>query len=181
MIRKANREERCHRSFTLRARCLVLTAVVSLVLSASASNATDCPTSADEISTDRPDFTSPPLAVPTGSIQFENGVLRGDSMADEKSDANQSPMLNSLHQGNTGNFNDFGRLEAELWPKKTRLPASLAALISQFVASPRVAAARRGRSTLRSVRSLRQGHTSLEASRSATQVSRAPGTLPLST
>src|ERR1700757_5121012 len=61
MIRKANREDCCHRSFTLRARCLVLTAVVSLVLSASASNATDCPTSADEISTDRPDFTSPPL------------------------------------------------------------------------------------------------------------------------
>ena len=74
MIRKANREERCHRSLTLRARCLVLAALVSLVLSASESNATDCPTSADEISTDRPDFTSPPLAVPTGSIQFENGV-----------------------------------------------------------------------------------------------------------
>jgi hypothetical protein len=61
-------------SLTLQARFLVLTALVSLVLSASESNATDCPTSADEISTDRPDFTSPPTAVPTGSVQFENGV-----------------------------------------------------------------------------------------------------------
>ena len=36
-----------------------------------------------------------------------------------QSDANQSPWLNSLiTRENTGNFNDFGRLGAELWPKK---------------------------------------------------------------
>jgi Putative MetA-pathway of phenol degradation len=51
-----------------------LTALAFLVLSASEINATDCTSSTDEISTDRPDFTSPPTAVPTGSVQFENGV-----------------------------------------------------------------------------------------------------------
>lgn len=45
-----------------------------LLINAISANATDCPTSADEISTDRPDFTSPPTAVPTGSVQLENGV-----------------------------------------------------------------------------------------------------------
>jgi len=28
-----------------------------------------------EISTDRPDFTSPPTVVPTGNVQLENGVM----------------------------------------------------------------------------------------------------------
>lgn len=37
-------------------------------------DAIDCPTSGNAISTDRPDFTSPPTVVPTGSVQFENGV-----------------------------------------------------------------------------------------------------------
>jgi hypothetical protein len=36
-----------------------------------------------------------------------------------QSDAKQSPMLNSLiTRENTGNFDDFGRLRGELWPKK---------------------------------------------------------------
>jgi hypothetical protein len=47
---------------------------VALLINATSANATDCPTSADEISTDRPDFTSPPTVVPTGSVQVENGV-----------------------------------------------------------------------------------------------------------
>ena len=55
---------------------LALIALVCVVLCVSAAHthATDCLTSADEISTDRPDFTSPPTAVPTGSLQVENGV-----------------------------------------------------------------------------------------------------------
>ena len=63
-------------SLTDRVHFLALIALVCVVLCASAANtnATDCPTSADEISTDRPDFTSPPTAVPTGSVQLENGV-----------------------------------------------------------------------------------------------------------
>lgn len=46
----------------------------ALLINSISANASDCPTSADEISTDRPDFTSPPFAVPTGSVQLENGV-----------------------------------------------------------------------------------------------------------
>jgi len=63
-------------SFTNRVRFLTLGALVYVALfnSATSANATDCPTSADEISTDRPDFTSPPTVVPTGSVQLENGV-----------------------------------------------------------------------------------------------------------
>jgi len=50
--------------------------LVGLVLFArvSGANSNDCPNSADEISTDRPDFTSPPTVVPTWSMQLENGV-----------------------------------------------------------------------------------------------------------
>jgi len=57
-------------------RFFALGALVCLLffLAAASAHATDCPTSADEISTDRPDFTSPPTVVPTGSVQLENGV-----------------------------------------------------------------------------------------------------------
>ena len=63
-------------SVTNRFRFLALTVLVGVVLSTGtgSANATDCPTSADEISTDRPDFTSPPFVVPTGSVQVENGI-----------------------------------------------------------------------------------------------------------
>jgi len=43
-------------------------------LSASAAAADDCPTSKDEIATDRPDVTNSSLVVPAGSLQGENGV-----------------------------------------------------------------------------------------------------------
>jgi hypothetical protein len=46
----------------------------ALTSGACAAHAQDCPTSADEIATDRPDVTNSSLVVPTGSIQAENGV-----------------------------------------------------------------------------------------------------------
>jgi hypothetical protein len=49
-------------------------ACVALFINATSANVIDCPTSGNAISTDRPDFTSPPTVVPTGSVQFENGV-----------------------------------------------------------------------------------------------------------
>jgi hypothetical protein len=59
-----------------RAGLLVLRGLVCVALfsNATSANANDCPTSGNAISTDRPDFTSPPTVVPTGSVQFENGV-----------------------------------------------------------------------------------------------------------
>src|SRR5260370_32848928 len=39
-----------------------------------AAKAESCPTSRDEISTDRPDVTNSSLVVPAGSLQIENGV-----------------------------------------------------------------------------------------------------------
>lgn len=59
-----------------RAGLLVLRGLVcvALFINATSANANDCPTSGNAISTDRPDFTSPPTVVPTGSVQFENGV-----------------------------------------------------------------------------------------------------------
>jgi hypothetical protein len=67
-----------------------LVALVGLAVGARAvaTNAADCPTSADEISTDRPDFTSPPTAVPTGSVQFEDGVTWS---AEHRSDIFEGP------------------------------------------------------------------------------------------
>jgi len=50
---------------------LLMSALTSGVCAA---HAQDCPTSADEIATDRPDVTNSSLVVPTGSIQAENGV-----------------------------------------------------------------------------------------------------------
>jgi hypothetical protein len=47
---------------------------LSLFVATASGDATDCLTSSNAISTDRPDFTSPPTVVPTGSVQFENGV-----------------------------------------------------------------------------------------------------------
>lgn len=57
-------------------RLLVYCALLMSALSsgACAAHAQDCPTSADEIATDRPDVTNSSLVVPTGSIQAENGV-----------------------------------------------------------------------------------------------------------
>ena len=49
--------------------------VVALIFAASAAFAADgCPTSADEISTDRPDVTNSSRVVPYESLQVENGV-----------------------------------------------------------------------------------------------------------
>jgi hypothetical protein len=77
-------------SLTDRAYFLALIALVGVAFLGSAANAsaTDCPTSADEISTDRPDFTSPPTAVPTGSVQLENGVTWS---AEHRSDTVEGP------------------------------------------------------------------------------------------
>jgi hypothetical protein len=48
---------------------------IALVTSASPTFAADgCPTSADEISTDRPDVTNSSVVVPYGSLQVENGL-----------------------------------------------------------------------------------------------------------
>ncbi len=51
-----------------------------------AAHAQDCPTSADEIATDRPDVTNSSLVVPLGSLQAENGVdgavRRGSNVVD---------------------------------------------------------------------------------------------------
>ena len=71
--------------------CLLLfswLACMALLVYATRADATDCPTSAHEISTDRPDFTSPPFAVPAGSVQLENGVTRS---AEDRSNVIQGP------------------------------------------------------------------------------------------
>src|SRR4051795_8453163 len=39
----------------------------------------ECPTSASEIATDRPDVTNSSLVVPTGSLQMENGINFSES------------------------------------------------------------------------------------------------------
>jgi len=64
-------------SLANRARFLAvkLLVCVALFVGAGNANATDCPTSADEISTDRPDFTSPPTVVLTENL------IRGDGAA----------------------------------------------------------------------------------------------------
>jgi len=54
-------------------RLALLVAVVALAATP-ASAAEQCPTSKDEIATDRPDVTNSSLVVPTGSFQSENGV-----------------------------------------------------------------------------------------------------------
>jgi hypothetical protein len=48
--------------------------VYGALLAASAACHAQCPTSADEIATDRPDVTNSSLVVPHGSVQFENGL-----------------------------------------------------------------------------------------------------------
>ena len=52
----------------------VLSLLTFACLSASPAAADDCPTSKDEIATDRPDVTNSSLVVPTGSLQAENGI-----------------------------------------------------------------------------------------------------------
>ena len=53
-------------------RLLVILALMGF--SASAAATEGCPTSKDEIATDRPDVTNSSLVVPTGSFQSENGI-----------------------------------------------------------------------------------------------------------
>ena len=48
--------------------------MVTLAGTAQQSAAHDCPTSGDQIETDRPDVTNSPIVVPRGSFQAENGV-----------------------------------------------------------------------------------------------------------
>jgi hypothetical protein len=63
-----------HKKISLSAIPVILLAAV-LIAGASAARADDgCPTSADEISTDRPDVTNSSRVVPYGSLQVENGV-----------------------------------------------------------------------------------------------------------
>jgi len=71
-------------SLTDRAHFMALIALVCVTLFTSVANinATDCPTGADEISIDRPDFTSPPAAVPTGSVQLEHSHLERGARSD---------------------------------------------------------------------------------------------------
>jgi len=52
------------------AACALLVAVMTPVLA----HAGECPTSAVEIATDRPDVTNSSLVVPLGSLQMENGI-----------------------------------------------------------------------------------------------------------
>lgn len=47
---------------------------VYLILSTTGARADSCPTTKDEIATDRPDVTNSSLVVPVGSFQSENGV-----------------------------------------------------------------------------------------------------------
>lgn len=59
---------------------LLVTTLLTFCTTALASDL--CPTSADEIATDRPDVTNSPLVVPYGSLQAENGIdwtVRGGS------------------------------------------------------------------------------------------------------
>jgi hypothetical protein len=51
---------------------LLVAAFASGVVEASATE--DCPTSVDEIATDRPDVTNSSVVVPRGSFQGENGI-----------------------------------------------------------------------------------------------------------
>ncbi len=45
-----------------------------ICLSTIAAKADSCPSSKDEISTDRPDVTNSSVVVPAGSLQIENGI-----------------------------------------------------------------------------------------------------------
>jgi hypothetical protein len=79
IIRRRSASGKDARTTYLRTNCIYFLALPALAcavlfIPAGHAHATDCPTSADEISTDRPDFTSPPTVVPTGSVQLENGV-----------------------------------------------------------------------------------------------------------
>ncbi|CCE11320.1 exported hypothetical protein [Bradyrhizobium sp. STM 3843] len=53
---------------------IALLAGLLLLVAISDARAETCPTSADELATDRPDVTNSSLVVPTGSFQSENGV-----------------------------------------------------------------------------------------------------------
>lgn len=53
---------------------LVSTLLALAFLGTSAAAGDGCPTSEDEIATDRPDVTNSSLVVPTGSLQSENGI-----------------------------------------------------------------------------------------------------------
>ena len=52
------------------------TALLTLLIyhSTISAKADHCPTTKDEISTDRPDVTNSSVVVPAGSLQFENGI-----------------------------------------------------------------------------------------------------------
>jgi hypothetical protein len=57
--------------------CTLMTCALVTIASAFSyvpAHASDCPTSADPIATDRPDVTNSALVVPTGSLQAENGI-----------------------------------------------------------------------------------------------------------
>ena len=60
-----------NRNYLLWCELLLVTLLAS---STRAGGADSCPTSADEIATDRPDVTNSSLVVPYGSLQAENGV-----------------------------------------------------------------------------------------------------------
>jgi len=67
-----------------------LTAFLFACPSEFAAAADDCPTSKDEIATDRPDVTNSSLVVPTGSLQAENGVNLSGRDSGTLLDANKS-------------------------------------------------------------------------------------------
>src|SRR3984893_762195 len=48
--------------------------IPALAVGTGSASAQDCPTTSDEIATDRPDVTNSSLVVPYGSLQAENGV-----------------------------------------------------------------------------------------------------------
>jgi hypothetical protein len=72
---------------------LLVAAFTSRVVEASA--AEDCPTSVDEIATDRPDVTNSSVVVPRGTFQGENGInwtrQRGSNVVDGTNTSSVSP------------------------------------------------------------------------------------------
>ena len=63
---------------------------LSVLLSATAAQAGECPSPNSEIATDRPDVTNSSLVVPVGSLQGENGINSTGRAADKTFDGSNS-------------------------------------------------------------------------------------------
>lgn len=60
--------------FTLLATAILATSLATSLAASAAWAGEDCPTTEDEIQTDRPDVTNSSVVVPAGSLQLENGI-----------------------------------------------------------------------------------------------------------